>query len=125
LTELEDVELRHVCKGRVLRRRPEYEAEVNRVVDTLAKDYDKVLPAILQQADMGYLRDVYPFHPALIEMLIDVSSLMQRDRTALRLLYDLLVVHYPGLPLGKLLPVGAAFDAVFPEAGVEGSRRVD
>jgi hypothetical protein len=31
-TSLEDVELRHVCKGRVLRRRPEHAAEVERVV---------------------------------------------------------------------------------------------
>lgn len=125
VTTLEDVELRHVCKGRVLRRRPEHEAEVKRVVDALAKDYEKVLPSVLQQADIGYLRDVYPFHPALIEMLIDVSSLMQRDRTALRLLYELLVIHNPDLPLGKLLPVGCAFDAIFPEAGVEGSKRVE
>ena len=125
LTELEDVELRHVCRGRVLRRRPEHEAEVSRAVDALAKDYEKVLPSILQQADIGYLRDVYPFHPALIEMLIDVSSLMQRDRTALRLLYELLVIHNPDLPLGKLLPVGGAFDAIFPPAGVEGSKRVE
>ncbi len=125
LISLEDVELRHVCKGRVLRPRPERAAELARVVEGLARIHEKVLPAVLQQADMGYLRDVYPFHPALIEMLIDVSSLMQRDRTALRLLYELLVIHYPDLPLGKLLPVGAAFDAIFPEAGVDGSKRQD
>ena len=125
VTNLEDVELRHVCKGRVLKRRPEHEADVQRVVEAVARDYEKVLPAILQQADIGYLRDVYPFHPALIEMLIDVSSLMQRDRTALRLLYELLVLFYPDLPLGKLVPVGWAFDAIFPEAGVEGSKRVE
>ena len=124
-TNLEDVELRHVCKGRVLKRRKEHEADVKRVVDALAKDHEKVLPAILGGADIGYLKDVYPFHPALIEMLIDVSSLMQRDRTALRLLYELLVLHYPDLELGKLLPVGCAFDAIFPEAGVEGSKKVE
>ncbi len=125
VTNLEDVELRHVCKGRVLRPRPQHAAQLARVVDGLARDHEKVLPSVLQQADMGYLRDVYPFHPALIEMLIDVSSLMQRDRTALRLLYELLVIHYPDLPLGKLLPVGSAFDAIFPETGVEGSKRMD
>ncbi len=40
--------------------------------------------------DLDYLKDVYPFHPALIEMLVDVTSLMQRERSALRLLYELL-----------------------------------
>ncbi|WP_437960326.1 DUF6079 family protein [Sorangium sp. So ce119] len=125
VTNLEDVELRHVCRGRVLRRRPEHAGDVQRVVDALARDHEKVLPAILHGAEIGYLRDVYPFHPALIEMLIDVSSLMQRDRTALRLLYELLLLHHPELPLGKLLPVGCAFDAIFPPAGVEGSKRVE
>ncbi|KYF85882.1 hypothetical protein BE20_13430 [Sorangium cellulosum] len=125
VTNLEDVELRHVCRGRVLRRRPEHAADVQRVVDALARDHEKVLPAILHGAEIGYLRDVYPFHPALIEMLIDVSALMQRDRTALRLLYELLLLHHPELPLGKLLPVGCAFDAIFPPAGVEGSKRVE
>jgi hypothetical protein len=125
VTNLEDVELRHVCKGRVLKRRPGHEAEVQRAVDAVARDHEKVLPAILHGADIGYLRDVYPFHPALIEMLIDVSSLMQRDRTALRLLYELLVLFYPDLPLGDLVPVGWAFDAIFPVAGVEGSKRVE
>ena len=39
---------------------------------------------------------------------------MQRERSALRLLYELLVVHYPELPLGEFLPVGSAFSAIFP-----------
>lgn len=122
LTTLQDVELRHICKERVLRpRRP---AEVKAAVDTLTERHKKLLPSILQRADVGYLRDVYPFHPALIEALVDISSLMQRERTALRLLYELLVVRYPTLPLGELLPVGSAFEAIFPPEGVEGSKRV-
>jgi len=123
LTTLEDVELRHICRERVLKRR-EHEA-VERCLDSLTERHAKILPLILQHADADYLRDVYPFHPALIEMLIDISNLMQRDRTALRLLYELLVIHYPDLPLGELLPVGSAFEAVFAPSGVEGNRRVD
>ncbi|MBI4699818.1 MAG: hypothetical protein HY744_01405 [Deltaproteobacteria bacterium] len=121
VTELRDVELRHVCRERVLKRRRR--AEVEAAIASLAREHKSTLPAVLQGADVSYLEDVYPFHPALIEMLIDVSSLMQRERTALRLLYELLVVHYPDLPLGALLPVGCAFDALFPESGVEGSKR--
>ena len=84
-----------------------------------------MLPALLAGADIDYLRDVYPFHPALIEMLVDVTSLMQRERSALRLLYELLVLHYPDLPLGEFLPVGSAFAAIFPESGVEASKKVE
>src|SRR5262245_60070968 len=58
-------------------------------------------------------------------MLVDVTSLMQRERSALRLLYELLVIHYPQLPLGEFLPVGSAFAAIFPESGVEASKKVD
>ena len=87
--------------------------------------HQKVLPALLAGADIDYLRDVYPFHPALIEMLVDVTSLMQRERSALRLLYELLVIHYPKLPLGEFLPVGSAFAAIFPESGVEASKKVE
>mgnify|MGYP007112380467 CR=1 FL=1 len=122
VTTLQDVELRHICRERILKRRDA--AEIQAVVDRLAEDQKKLLPTLLQNADLDYLRDVYPFHPALIEMLIDVSSLMQRERTALRLLYELLVVHYPDLQLGKFLPVAKAFDAIFPESGIEGSKRV-
>ena len=68
---------------------------------------------------------LYPFHPALIEILIDVTILMQRERSALRLLYELLVIHYPNLALGEFLPVGSAFDAIFPGAGVEATKKVE
>ena len=122
-TKLQDVELRHIVHGRVLR--PKDASAVRDAVKSLSERHQKVLPALLAGADIDYLRDVYPFHPALIEMLVDVTSLMQRERSALRLLYELLVIHYPNLPLGEFLPVGSAFAAIFPESGVEASKKVD
>lgn len=123
-TTLQDVELRHICRQRVLQRKdPE---AVDETVRGLAEAHRKVLPALLQNADVDYLQDVYPFHPALIETLIDISSLMQRERTALRLLYELLVIHYPDLPLGEFLPVGSAFEAIFPEKETpQGRKKLD
>jgi Family of unknown function (DUF6079) len=123
MTKLQDVELRHIVRGRVLH--PRNAAAVETAVSSLAERHQKVLPALLAGGDIDYLRDVYPFHPALIEMLVDVTSLMQRERSALRLLYELLVVHYPNLPLGEFLPVGSAFSAIFPESGVEASKKVE
>jgi hypothetical protein len=70
-------------------------AKVQAAVSALSERHQKALPALLAGGDIDYLRDVYPFHPALIEMLVDVTSLMQRERSALRMLYELLVVHYP------------------------------
>ncbi len=123
VTKLQDVELRHIVRGRVLR--PKNADAVRAAVNSLAERHQKVLPALLAGGDIDYLRDVYPFHPALIEMLVDVTSLMQRERSALRLLYELLVIHYPTLPLGEFLPVGSAFSAIFPESGVEASKKVE
>jgi hypothetical protein len=123
VTTLQDIELRHIVRGRVLRpRHPEAIAEA---VASLAVQHEKVLPALLAGGDLAYLKDVYPFHPALIEMLVDVTALMQRERSALRLLYELLVLHNPRLQLGDFIPVGSAFTAVFPESGVEASKRVE
>jgi hypothetical protein len=122
-TKLQDVELRHIVRGRVLR--PKDVEAVRAAVSSLSERHQKVLPALLAGGDIDYLRDVYPFHPALIEMLVDVTSLMQRERSALRLLYELLVVHYPKLPLGEFLPVGSAFSPIFPESGVEASKKVE
>jgi hypothetical protein len=122
ITKLEDVELRHIVKGRVLKKKAE--EAVARAVGGLAEQHQRILPALISGADLDYLRDVYPFHPALIEMLVDVTSLMQRERSALRLLYELLILHRD-LPLGQFVPIGSAFDALFPRAGVEASKKVE
>lgn len=119
-TQLEDVELRHIVKGRVLR--PRDPAALAQAIEGLIAAQQKVLPAL---GDVEYLKDVYPFHPSLIEMLVDVTSLMQRERSALRLLYELLVYFHADLPVGQFIPVGSAFDALFPQAGVEADRKGD
>ncbi len=125
VTRLQDIELRHIVKERVLR--PKAKEAIAAATSRLAQDHEKILPGLLSNpdVDLAYLRDVYPFHPALIETLIDVTALMQRERSALRLLYELLVIHYPTLPLGQFLPVGSAFDAIFPPGGVEASKKVE
>jgi hypothetical protein len=121
-TALEDVELRYICKDRVLARKAP--GLIQATLERLAVDQKKVLPAVLQQADVEYLKDVYPFHPALIEALIDVSALLQRERTALRLLMELLAASRD-LPLGSFIPVGRAFELLIPQAGVEGARAAE
>ncbi|MBL8614386.1 MAG: hypothetical protein JNM72_02140 [Deltaproteobacteria bacterium] len=55
---------------------------------------------------------VYPFTPALIQVLVALSDRLQRDRTAVRILTELLVEHEPDLLLGEVVPVGDIFDLV-------------
>ena len=55
-------------------------------------------------------RKVYPFSPALMQALIAASSVLQRERTALKLMLTLLVKNREELRLGNLIPVGDLWD---------------
>ena len=70
-------------------------------------------------------RDVYPFSPALIDTLVAISSVLQRERTALKVMLELLVKQRDSLELGQLVPVGDLYDLIAQgdEAVTEGMRR--
>ena len=57
-------------------------------------------------------RKLYPFSPALVETLVAVSSLLQRERTALKVMAMLLSQQKDTLQLGQIVPVGDLFDQV-------------
>ncbi len=52
----------------------------------------------------------YPFSPALISTLQDLSGVMQRDRTALKVMQRLLVDQRDTLTVDNIIPVGDLFD---------------
>ncbi len=58
---------------------------------------------------------VYPFSPALITTLVDVSSILQRNRTALKVMQALLVNQRETLSVGELIPVGELYDVIASE----------
>jgi len=55
---------------------------------------------------------VYPFSPALVDAMVALSSLMQRDRTALKLMGELLAEGRDTLTVNDVIPVGDLFDPV-------------
>lgn len=75
-------------------------------------------------ADWGYLLSdeansdavdfgrVYPFSPALVDAMIALSALMQRERTALKLMAELLNKGRHELTVRDIIPVGDLFDVV-------------
>jgi len=73
-----------------------------RVVDTLCTS----------EMDRAAFRLVYPFSPALVAALVDLSAVLQRERTALRVLVQLLVDRRAELRVGELIPVGDIFDVL-------------
>ena len=66
------------------------------------------------EGDEAAFRLVYPFSPALVEALVALADCLQRERTAIRLLMELLVDHVPDLDVdsGQIVPVGDVFDAI-------------
>ncbi|GAA3754331.1 hypothetical protein GCM10022240_04080 [Microbacterium kribbense] len=50
--------------------------------------------------------DVYPFSPALVDTMVALSSLMQRERTALKLMAELLSAGRDTLQVHDVIPVG-------------------
>jgi hypothetical protein len=86
----------------------------------LADDFDKTWRAAGQaqsvligsEGDESDFRKVYPFSPALVEALVALSDCLQRERTAIRILMELLVNHLPDLETGRVVPVGDVFDAL-------------
>ncbi|MEP7311642.1 MAG: phage resistance protein [Pseudomonadota bacterium] len=64
------------------------------------------------EATLEMFRKVYPFSPALVQTLIAVSAALQRERTALKLMMQLLVDRRNDLELGQLIPVGDLWDAI-------------
>lgn len=75
--------------------------------------------------DDQVFRDVYPFSPALVETLVAISSVLQRERTALKVMLQLLVEQRDTLELGQLVPVGDLYDLIAQgdEAVTEGMKR--
>lgn len=52
----------------------------------------------------------YPFSPAFMTVLVDVAGALQRTRTGLRVLLELLVARRDELQVGQLVPVGDLYD---------------
>ncbi|PJJ73862.1 hypothetical protein CLV28_1344 [Sediminihabitans luteus] len=55
---------------------------------------------------------VYPFSPALVDAMVALSAIMQRERTALKIMSELLSRGRDELTVGDVIPVGDLFDVV-------------
>ena len=111
---LEDRNLPGIAARRLLRPRDQAAA---RQIDSAYAETEKVRREVFEtlltpRADRAMFRKVYPFSPALVETLVAVSSLLQRERTALKVMLQILVDGRETLDLGEIVPVGDLFDAI-------------
>lgn len=111
---LEDRNLPEIASRRLLK---PVSDEAARTLDDAFERTVRVRQEVLDvlfsgEGDREMFRKLYPFTPALVETLVAVSSALQRERTALRIMQELLVERRETLQVGQLIPVGDLFDAV-------------
>ncbi|MCK9900621.1 phage resistance protein [Parafrankia colletiae] len=115
---LEDRNLPLIANRRLLRPRDaDAAAAVARAFETTAKVRVEVWDTMLGgSSQLGADRDAfrlsYPFSPAFMDTLVHVSSALQRNRTALKLMRQLLVDHRDDLRLGQVVPLGDLWDVI-------------
>ncbi len=112
--KLEDRNLPAIAEKRILLPKSEeakgqMDAEFERT-RTIREDAMNTL--LTRDANRDEFRKLYPFSPALVETLVAVSSLLQRERTALKVMAMLLSEQKETLQLGQIVPVGDLFDQV-------------
>jgi hypothetical protein len=111
---LEDRNLPVIAERRVLRpRSDEAKGEIDAAFERSARMREEVLGTLLgREGDREEFRRVYPFSPALVQTLVALSSVLQRERTALRIMLMLLVEQRDRLTLGEIVPVGDLYDII-------------
>ncbi|WP_182870882.1 hypothetical protein [Stieleria mannarensis] len=111
---LEDRNLPVIAQKRVLKPRNDAcRAELEQAFEQTAKVRQEIMEVLLtREADRAMFKQVYPFSPALIQALVAVSSALQRERTALKIMLQLLVNRRGTLRLGDVIPLGDLWDVV-------------
>ena len=111
---LEDRNLPMIAQKRVLKPKDDAcRAELEQAFEETAKVRQEIMEVLLtREHDRAMFKQVYPFSPALIEALVAVSSALQRERTALKIMLQLLVNRRDTLRLGDVIPLGDLWDVV-------------
>jgi len=113
--KLEDRNLPAIIRKRVVRPRDEAAKErIDQGFRDLLRKLNPVEKGTLlgENGDEKALRDLHPFSPALVEALVAMSSFLQRDRTALKILHELLLHHLEDFQFGRIVPVGDLYDVL-------------
>jgi hypothetical protein len=125
---LGDDNLPYVANQRLLRRRDQQAEQV--LADAFARlerrsdVWDVLLDGVNTDdqhrgADEASFRLTYPFSPALVSTLRSLASVMQRERTALKVMQQMLVDRRDVLTVDDVVPVGDAFDYIVRGGGGE------
>lgn len=111
---LENSNLPAIAKERILKPKDgSAKAEIDQAFAQTAKFREEVMSVLLTRTSKREdFRDLYPFSPALVETLVVVASLLQRERTAIKVMVQLLSKQRETLALGEIIPLGDLFDEI-------------
>ncbi len=103
-----------IAKERILKPRDENaRRQIDEAFAQTAKFREEVMSVLLTRTSRREdFRDLYPFSPALVETLVAVSSLLQRERTAIKVMVQLLSKQRDTLALGEIIPLGDLYDEI-------------
>lgn len=115
---LEDRNLAEIAEKRVLKpKSPAARQELDHAFSAVMNVREEALRTLLTEtADRETFRKVYPFSPALVQALVALSSVLQRERTALKVMFQLLVNHRETLEVQQIVPVGDLFEVLAHDA---------
>ena len=124
--DLKDADLYEIISHRVLRPKRGKEEDKERIVASAISNIpgDELTTLEELYQERGRLKDwmakLYPFHPAVIDALVSVTHRLSRERTAISILYDMLLeplgAGEPALAdqeASTFLPFGKAYDYLF------------
>ena len=119
--ELGDDNLAHVAAKRLLQPKDETAAaaieDAFAGIDRTEGVWDVLLDGINTDdthrgASEQQFRLTYPFSPALVSTLRSLSGVMQRDRTALKVMQQMLVQRRETMTIDEVIPVGDAYEHI-------------
>ena len=112
--KLEDRNLPYIAQKRLLVPKDAAAKELmDQAFESVKRLKESIKEVLLtQDGDLDQFRQVYPFSLALVKTLVGVSSALQRERTALKIMVQLLVNQRNSLRLGEIVPVGDLFQVM-------------
>lgn len=111
--KLEDNNLPAIVEKRVLKPRNDAaKAALRGAFETMRRSAGSAWNTLLAREDQAAFEKLYPFSPALVDCLVALSNSLQRQRTAIKLLMEILVEHTADLLVGEVVRVGDLFDVL-------------
>ncbi|ALO95592.1 hypothetical protein SHL15_4501 [Streptomyces hygroscopicus subsp. limoneus] len=119
--DLEDRNLPEIIKERVLKPLPGKETVLENAFGGVDRSNQQVKDILLDgsgatHADWADFRAVYPLSPALLNVLVALSGALQRERTGLKLVQQLLQKNADAA-VGQLIPLGDLWDVLVDGSG--------